>query len=206
MDECHTWYNGSVWYKDLPNKIYVGQWPIFHGPVILPYICKTIWWMKIILDLMDQCDTKIDHIKYTGQWPTFHGPVILLYNYLENYLMDEGHTLDNESVWHKDWPHKIFIGHWPIFYGPVILLNILRLFDGGILYLGQWISLTQRLASLNKCGSVTYISWSSNFVLYLEDYLMDEGHRWYNGTVWHKNRPHKIYIGQWSIFCDSNST
>ena len=30
---------------------------------------------------------------------------------------------------------------------------------------------TQRLASLNRCGSVTYISWSSDVALYLEDYL-----------------------------------
>ena len=36
-------------------------------------------------------------------------------------------------------------------------------------------SVTQKLASLNKCGSVGYISWSSDFALYLEDYLMDEG-------------------------------
>ena len=64
MNECHTWYNGSVWHKDWPHKIYVGQWPIFHGQVILPYILKTIWWMKVTLDIMDQCDTKIDHIKY----------------------------------------------------------------------------------------------------------------------------------------------
>ena len=31
-----------------------------------------------------------------------------------------------------------------------------------------------RFASLNVCGSVTYISWSSGVVLYLEDFLMDE--------------------------------
>ena len=37
-------------------------------------------------------------------------------------------------------------------------------------------SVTQTLASLNICGSVTYISWSSDFALYLEDCLMDEGH------------------------------
>ena len=69
------------------NKIYVGQWPIFHGTMILPYICKTIWWMKIILDIMDQCDTKIDHIKYIGQWPTSHGPVILPYILKTIWLM-----------------------------------------------------------------------------------------------------------------------
>ena len=48
--------------------------------------------MKVILWIMDQCDTKIDFIKY---------------------------------MWVSD-----------LFRGPVILLNILRLFDGGILYLG----------------------------------------------------------------------
>ena len=36
--EKRIWDNGSVWLKDRPCKIYVGQWPIFHGPLILPYI------------------------------------------------------------------------------------------------------------------------------------------------------------------------
>ena len=26
------------WYKDSPRKIFVGQWPIFHDPLILPFI------------------------------------------------------------------------------------------------------------------------------------------------------------------------
>ena len=43
------------------------------------------------------------------------------------------------------------------------LLNILKTVGG-------------KLVSLNRCGSVTYISWSSDFALYLEDYLMDEGY------------------------------
>ena len=43
--------------------------------------------------------------------------------------------------------------------------------------------MTQTLASLNRCGSVTYISWSSDFALYLEDYLMDEGHTLDSGSV-----------------------
>ena len=32
-----TWYNGSVWHKNLPYKIYLDQCPKFHGPLILPY-------------------------------------------------------------------------------------------------------------------------------------------------------------------------
>ena len=96
MDKDHTWYNGSVWYKDWPHKIYIyrwvtyiswssdfalylenylmdeghtldkiyaGQWPIFHGPVILLNILKTVWWRNIIFGIMDQCDTKVGLIK-----------------------------------------------------------------------------------------------------------------------------------------------
>ena len=43
--------------------------------------------------------------------------------------------------------------------------------------------MTQRLASLNRYVSVTYISWSSDFALCLEDYLMDAGHTLDNGSV-----------------------
>ena len=31
---------------------------------------------------------------------------------------------------------------------------------------------------------MTYISWSSDFALYLQDYLLDEHHGWYNGSMW----------------------
>ena len=126
--------------------------------------------------------------------------------YLEHYLMDEGHTLDYRSVWHKHWPHKIPVGQWPIFCGPVILLNILKTVWWRNIILIQWISVTQRLASLNICWSVTvtYISCTSDFAVYLENYMMDESHIWYNGSVWHKDWPHKIYIDQWPITCVSD--
>ena len=32
----------------LPHNKYSSLWPIFHSPVILPYILKTIWYMYII--------------------------------------------------------------------------------------------------------------------------------------------------------------
>ena len=74
-----------MWHKDWPHQVYVGQWPIFYGPVILPFIIvieklflyirngtgqgyswplKTIWWINVVLGIMAQCDTKIDLIKY----------------------------------------------------------------------------------------------------------------------------------------------
>ena len=35
--------------------------------------------------------------------------------------------------------------------------------------------------------NVTYISCLSDFILYLEDYLIDECHTWDNGSVRHKD-------------------
>ena len=39
----------SVWPKVWPQNKYRLLWPVFHGPVILRYILKTIWYMNIIL-------------------------------------------------------------------------------------------------------------------------------------------------------------
>ena len=50
---------------------------------------------------------------------------------------------------------------------------------------------------------MTYISWSSDFALYLQDYLMDEDRTWYNGSVWHKDWPHKIYISGWPTYLEN---
>ena len=63
MVEHHSWYIGSVWHKDW-HQVYVGQWPIFYGPVILLHILKTVWWRNVVLGIMDQGDTKIDLLKY----------------------------------------------------------------------------------------------------------------------------------------------
>ena len=42
------WDYGSVWPKVWPQNKYRSLWPIFHGPVILRYILKTIWYMNIV--------------------------------------------------------------------------------------------------------------------------------------------------------------
>ena len=43
------WDYESVWPKVWPQNKYRSLWPIFHGPVILPYILKTVWCMYIIV-------------------------------------------------------------------------------------------------------------------------------------------------------------
>ena len=37
-----------VWPDIWPQNKCRSLWPIFHGPVIVPYISKTIWWMSVI--------------------------------------------------------------------------------------------------------------------------------------------------------------
>ena len=64
MDTCHKWNIGFRWCKDLPHKMYVGQWPTFHGPVILSYILKTTWWINVVLEIRIQCDTNIELKQY----------------------------------------------------------------------------------------------------------------------------------------------
>ena len=117
MDEHHSWYNGSVWYRDWPHQVYVGQWPIFYGPVIL------------LFQIMRQCDPNfylIIHVNI-GQHDLYfiiYFMVVWFCLIVQDYLMDEHHSWYNGSVWYRDWPHQVYVGQWPIFYGPVILLFI----------------------------------------------------------------------------------
>ena len=71
---CCSGDTDSVWHKHCTVTIYVGQWPIFHGPVISPYILKTIWWTNVIIGILDPCDAKIYHVKcmwVSRVWATY---------------------------------------------------------------------------------------------------------------------------------------
>ena len=146
-----------MWNKHWTETIYIGQWPIFYGPVILPYILKTIWWTNVIIGILDPCDATIYCIK---------------------------------CMWVSD---LHFMVHW-------FCLISRRLLDSSMLYWRYWFSVTQTLTCSYICKSVTYISWSSDFVLYLEDYLMDKCHNWNTGSIWSKDSPDKMYVGQWPLF------
>ena len=132
-----------MWRKHWPELTYICQWPIFHGPMILPYILKTICWTNAIIGILVPCDAKIYLIK---------------------------------CMWVSDLHFMV----------QLFCLIAWRLFDGLMLYRRYWFSVTQtlnwnyrwfhvmkRFTSLNVCGSVTCISRSSDFALYLEDYLME---------------------------------
>ena len=101
-------------------------WPIFHGPVILPYILKASWCINIILwDYESVWPDIWPKNKCRSLWPIFHCPVILPYNLKTTWYMNTIHW-NYESAWPGVWPQNICSTLWPTFHGPVILPNILK--------------------------------------------------------------------------------
>ena len=130
-------------------------------------------------------------------------------------------------MWHHNWQHNKCRSPWPIFHGPVILLHILNvnwcmniiIWDYELVWSNSWPE--------SKCRSLIYISWSSDFMLHLEDNLMYYYHilglcdlyfiaLWfcltsptvwylnviftYNDTVWPKLSPQSKYKSVWPKF------
>ena len=90
-------------------------WPIFHGPVILPYILKTIWCMNIIFwdyeSVWQTFDLKINvghcDLYFMVQWFLLY--ILKTIWYMNTILWD------SESVWRDVWPQNICSTLWRIF-------------------------------------------------------------------------------------------
>ena len=129
-------------------------WPIFHGPVILPYILKTIWCiMYIILWEYESVWPNVwPQNKCRSVWPIFHGPVVLPYILKTVWCI---HILiwDYESVWPDVWLQNKCSSLWPIFHGLLILPYILTVWCLNILiwdYESVWTDVWPQ----NKCRSL----------------------------------------------------
>ena len=102
-------------------------WPIFHGPVILPYILMTIWCMYIIFWVYESVWPDIwPQIKSRSLLLIFHASVIFPYILKTVWCMNIL-IWDYESVWPDIWPQNKCRSLWPIFHGPVILQYILKI-------------------------------------------------------------------------------
>ena len=76
----HTLGLESVWPDVWPQNKCKSLWPIFHGPVILPYILKTIWYMNTILWNYESVWPDVwPKNKCRSLWPIFHCPLIIPY-------------------------------------------------------------------------------------------------------------------------------
>ena len=125
-------------------------WLIFHGPVILPYILKTIWCMNITL--WDYVSVWPQN-KCRSLWPIFHGPLILPYISKTFWCMNI--LLQNyESVWLDVWPKNKYMSLWPIFHGPVILPYILKTIWCMNIILWDYESVWHNIWPQNKCRSL----------------------------------------------------
>ena len=62
-----------------PQSKYKSTWPIFHGLVILINILKIIWWVNIIVGIMDQCDLYFMVQRFSFiSWRLFDGETLSL--------------------------------------------------------------------------------------------------------------------------------
>ena len=111
--------------------------PIFHSPVNLPYILKTIWCMNIILwDYEAVWPDVGPQNKCRSLWPIFHVPVILPYILKIVWCMNI--LLQNyESVWPDVWHKNKCRSLWPIFHVQWFCLIFWRLFDVWTSYFGK---------------------------------------------------------------------
>ena len=137
---------------------------MFHGPVILPYILKTIWCMNIIIWDYESVWPKVwPQNKYRSLWIIFYDPVILHYflktiwcmNIILRIMGQYDPTFDLKiNVGLSD---LYFMVHWLCLISP-------RLFDA-------WVSYFQIMRQcnpnfdlkVNVCQHDLYISGSSDF-------------------------------------------
>ena len=94
-------------------KINVGHWPIFHGPVILPYILKSVWYMNILLRNCESVWLDVwPQNKYRSLWPIVHGPVILPYILKTIWTSYFGIMSEYDTTFDL----KINVGHYDLCY------------------------------------------------------------------------------------------
>ena len=105
------WDYESIWHDIWPQNKCRLLWPIFHSPVILPYILKTIWYMNTIL--WDYESVWPQNI-FSTLWPIFHGPVILP-NILKT-VQWLNIILGIMSQYDPTYDLQIFVGHCDLYF------------------------------------------------------------------------------------------
>ena len=130
-----------LWSDAWPQNKCRSPWPIFHGPVILPYILKTIWCMYIILSEYESVWPDVwPQNKCRSLWPVFHGPVIVPYTLKARSCMNII-IWDYESVWadsspqnkcnmtYISWSSDFYVISWRLFDVWTSSLGIMGQYD-----------------------------------------------------------------------------
>ena len=197
-----TSYFGIMSQYDLtfwPQNTCTSLWLIFHDPVILPYILKTLWCMNI-WDYESVWPNVWPQNKCRSLWPIFHGPVILPYILKTLWCMSII-LWDYESVWPDVWPQNKCMSLWPVFHGPVILPYVLKTLWCMNIILWDFESVWCDIWPKNKCMSLwpifhgpVILPFILKTVWYLNTILWDYESVW--PGVWPRNKCRSL----WPIF------
>ena len=117
FDVCTSYFGiyESVWPDMWPPNIYRSLWPIFHGPLNLPFILKTVWCMNIILLEYESVWHDIwPRNKCRSLWPIFHVPVIL--PYISNTIWWMNVIRLKMSPCNTSFDLKIYLGHSDLYF------------------------------------------------------------------------------------------
>ena len=155
----------------------------------------------------------------------FHAPVIL--PYVLKTISWINVILGIGSVWHHNWHPNKCRSPWPVFHCSVLLPFILNVNWCMNIIIWDYESVWSDIDLKINVGHLTYISWSSDFMLHLEDSLVYYYHSlglcdlyfkalWvsfvsptirglsvifaYNDTVWPKPWPQSKYKSAWPLF------
>ena len=162
----------SVWYNIWPQNKWRPLWPIFHGPVSLPYILKTVWYMNIILQNYESVWPNIwPQNKCRSLWPIFHGPVILpcIWRLFDIWTPYFGIM----SQYDMTFDLKINVGHCDrYFMVQWFCLISWSLFDVWSSYFRIMSQYDPAFDLKLNVGHCDLFSWSSDFALHLEHYLL----------------------------------
>ena len=132
-------------------------------------------------------------------WPIFHGSVILPY-------------ILNTICWINVTPrillpcdpmndHLLYLGQCDLYFMVQwFFLISWILFVGSMSHLGYYFLVTRLLTSKYISVGVTYISWFSDFALYLEYYLLDKCHTWDITSMWPNEWPLTVSRSLWPVF------
>ena len=147
---------------------FIGQW-----------FCHISWrqrWMNVkLFDYVSVWTNLWPQNKCWSQWHIFHHPVILPYILKTTWWMSIK-LIGNVSVWHNLLPltECTYRWQWPIFHSQVILLLLKTIWCMTIKPLNNESVWCRLLTSKEMQVTVTYISWSIEFAIFLEDDLVDE--------------------------------
>ena len=152
------WDYESVW----PQNKYRSVWTIFHGPVILPYILKTIWCMYIIL------------WEYESVWPKINVGHCDLYSMVQWFCLISWRLFDAwtlllgiMSQYDPKFYLKINIGHCDLYFMVQWFCVISwRLFDVWTSYFGikgQYDLRFDLKINVDLCDLYFMVQWLSHW-------------------------------------------